>query len=152
MLAGTTLPRTSMQTFPLEFFETISTVDSVAFMGSILYLRSIVNNKQLNKWCRHTFISICVNFLKNKLNNRNNKNKNSKAQIYLICKIGCSDKRKYQRNCAFSVQRKSTAWNKRKYKTMALDTQANLAESHNGSFCNQRKWSEFYYGEFINYY
>ena len=35
---------------------------------------------------------------------------------------------------------------------MALDTQANLAESDKGSFCNQRKWSEFYYGEFINYY
>ena len=32
---------------------------------------------------------------------------------------------------------------------MALDTQANLAESDEGFFCNQ--WSEFYYGEFINY-
>ena len=30
---------------------------------------------------------------------------------------------------------------------MALDTQANLAESDKGSICNQRKWSEFYYGE-----
>ena len=35
---------------------------------------------------------------------------------------------------------------------MALDTQANLAGSDKGSFCNQRKWSEFYYGESINYY
>ena len=32
---------------------------------------------------------------------------------------------------------------------MALDTQTNLAESGKGSFCNQREWSEFYYGEFI---
>ena len=32
---------------------------------------------------------------------------------------------------------------------MALDTQTNLAESDKGSFCNQREWSEFYYGEFI---
>ena len=32
---------------------------------------------------------------------------------------------------------------------MALDTQANLAESDKGSLCKQRKWSEFYYGEFI---
>ena len=36
--------------------------------------------------------------------------------------------------------------------TMAIDTQANLAESDKGSFCNQREWSKFYYGEFINYY
>ena len=46
-------------------------------------------------------------------------------------------------------RRKRAAWNKRKDKTMALDTQTNLAESDNGSFCNQREWSEFYYGEFI---
>ena len=65
---------------------------------------------------------------------------------------GRSDKCKYRRNCAFSFKRKSTIWNKRKDKTMALDTQANLAESDKGSICNQRKWSEFYYGEFINYY
>ena len=66
--------------------------------------------------------------------------------------MGRNDKRKCQRNCALSFKRKSTAWNKRKDKTMALDTQANLVESDKGSFCNQRKWSEFYYGEFINYY
>ena len=35
---------------------------------------------------------------------------------------------------------------------MALDTQTNLAESDKSSFCKQRKWGEFYYGEFINYY
>ena len=35
---------------------------------------------------------------------------------------------------------------------MALGTQVNLAESGKGSFCNQREWSEFYHGEFINYY
>ena len=35
---------------------------------------------------------------------------------------------------------------------MALDTQANLAESDKDSFCKQREWSKFYYGEFINYY
>ena len=32
---------------------------------------------------------------------------------------------------------------------MALDAQANLAESDKGSFCNQREWSKFYYGEFF---
>ena len=30
---------------------------------------------------------------------------------------------------------------------MALDTQANLAKSED-SFCNQREWSQVYYGEF----
>ena len=35
---------------------------------------------------------------------------------------------------------------------MALDTQVNIAESDKGSFCDQRKWSEFSYGEFINCY
>ena len=32
---------------------------------------------------------------------------------------------------------------------MALDAQANLAESDKGSFCNQREWSKFYCGEFF---
>ena len=50
--------------------------------------------------------------------------------------MGRNDKRKYQRNCAFGFKRKSTAWNKRKYKTIALDTQVNLAESDKGSFYN----------------
>ena len=68
----------------------------------------------------------------------------AKAQIYLVCKRGHNDKRKYQRNCAFSVKRKRTAWNKRKTKTMVLDTQVNLAESHKGSFYKQREWSEEY--------
>ena len=31
-----------------------------------------------------------------------------------------------------------------KTKTIALDTQANLAESDKDSFCNQREWSKFY--------
>ena len=35
---------------------------------------------------------------------------------------------------------------------MALDTQAKIVASDIGSFCNQREWSEFYYGESINYY
>ena len=51
--------------------------------------------------------------------------------------MGRNDKRKYQRNSAFSFKRKRAAWNKRKDKTMALGTQANLAESDKGSFCNQ---------------
>ena len=51
----------------------------------------------------------------------------AKGQIYLICKMARNDKRKYQRNCAFSFKRKRTAWNKRKDKTMTLDTQVNLA-------------------------
>ena len=73
----------------------------------------------------------------------------SRAQIYLICKIGRSDKRKYQRNCAFSFKRKWTAWTKRKDKNYGSLHIANLAESDKGSFCNQRKWSKFYYGEFM---
>ena len=109
----------------------------------ILYLCSLVNNKYLNKWCRHTFISICVNFLKNKLKNINKISKKglteiAKTQIYLICKIGRNNKCKYQKNCAFSFKRKRTAWNKSKDKTVVLETQANLAESDKGSFCNQR--------------
>ena len=51
--------------------------------------------------------------------------------------MGRNDKRKCQRNCAFSFKRKRAAWNKRKDKTMALGTQTNLAESDKGSFCNQ---------------
>ena len=35
-------------------------------------------------------------------------------------------------------KRKRTAWNKRKEKTMTLDTQVNLAENGKGSFYNQR--------------
>ena len=65
-----------------------------------------------------------------------------KAQIYLTCKMGRKDKRKYERNCAFSFKRKRTAWNKRKDKTMTLDTQVNLAESDKGSFYNQKEWLE----------
>ena len=84
--------------------------------------------------------------------NRNNKNKNQQKFQKRKFTPGRSDKRKYQRNCAFSFKRKSALWNKRKDKTMALDTQANLSESDIGSFCNQGKWSEIYYGEFINYY
>ena len=63
--------------------------------------------------------------------------------------MGRNDKRKYQRNCAFSVKRKRTAWNKRKAKTMILDKQVNLAESDKGSFpagtrrCNVRFWLHF---------
>ena len=64
----------------------------------------------------------------------------AKAQIHLICKMGHNDKRKYQRNCKFSFKRKRTAWNKRKDKTINLDTQVNPAESDKGSFCNQKEW------------
>ena len=35
---------------------------------------------------------------------------------------------------AFSFKRRRTAWNKRKDKTMVLDTQANLPESDKGPF------------------
>ena len=66
--------------------------------------------------------------------------------------MGRSDKRKCQRNCAFSFKRKRAVWNKRKDKTMALDTQTNLVENDVSSFFNQREWREFYYREFINYY
>ena len=54
--------------------------------------------------------------------------------------MGRNDKCKYQRNCAFSFKRKRTAWNKRKDKTMTLDTQENLAESDKRSFYNQKEW------------
>ena len=56
--------------------------------------------------------------------------------------MGRNGKRKYQRNCAFSFNRKRTAWNKRK--TMTLDTRVNLAESDKGSFYNQKEWLEEY--------
>ena len=56
--------------------------------------------------------------------------------------MGRNDKRKYQRNCAFSFKRKRTAWNKRKDKTLTLDTQVNLAESDKSSFYNQKEWLE----------
>ena len=66
--------------------------------------------------------------------------------------MGRNDKRKYQRNCAFSFKRKRTAWNKRKDKTMTLDTQVNLAESDKGSFYNQKEWLEEYeYGKCMFY-
>ena len=58
--------------------------------------------------------------------------------------MGCNDKFKYQKNRAFSFKRKMTAWNKRKDKTMTLDTQVNLAESDKGSFYNQKEWLEEY--------
>ena len=58
--------------------------------------------------------------------------------------MGRNDKRKYQRNCAFSFKRKKTAWNKRKGKTMTLGTQVNLAENGKGSFYNQKEWLEEY--------
>ena len=38
----------------------------------------------------------------------------------------------------FSFKRKRTAWNKRKDKTMALDTQVNFVESGKGSFYIKR--------------
>ena len=43
-----------------------------------------------------TFISKYVNFL----------TEIAKAQIYLICKMGRNDKRKYQRNCALGFLKK----------------------------------------------
>ena len=66
--------------------------------------------------------------------------------------MGRNDKRKYQRNCAFSFKRKKTALNKRKDKNMTLETQVNLAESDKGSFYNQKKWLEEYeYGKGMFY-
>ena len=66
--------------------------------------------------------------------------------------MGRNDKRKYQINCAFSFKRKTTAWNKRKDKIMALDTQVNLAESDKGFFYNQKEWLEEYeYGNGMFY-
>ena len=69
--------------------------------------------------------------------------------------MGRNDKRKYQRNCGFSFKRKRTGWNKRKHKTMTLDTQVNLAESGKGSFYNQKEWleeSEYGQGRFHSEY
>ena len=56
--------------------------------------------------------------------------------------MGRNDKRKYERNCAFSFKRKRTAWNRRKHKTMTLHTQVNLGESDKGSFYIQKEWLE----------
>ena len=53
--------------------------------------------------------------------------------------MGYSDKCKYQRNFAFSFKRKRAAWNKRKDKTMTLDTQVNLAESDKSTFYKQKE-------------
>ena len=54
--------------------------------------------------------------------------------------MGRNDNRRYQMNCAFSnKKRKRTAWNKRKDKTMTLDTQVNLAESDKGSLYNRKE-------------
>ena len=62
--------------------------------------------------------------------------------------MGRNGKCKYQRNCTFSFKRKRTAWNK----SMALDTQVNLAESGKGSFYNQKEWLEEYeYGKGMFY-
>ena len=58
--------------------------------------------------------------------------------------MGHNGKRKHQRDSAFSFKRKSTAWNKRKDKTMTLDTQINLAESDKCSLYNQKEWLEEY--------
>ena len=44
-----------------------------------------------------------------------------------------------QINCDFSFRRKRTAWNKRKDKTMTLDTQVTFAKSDKGSFYNQKE-------------
>ena len=58
--------------------------------------------------------------------------------------MGRNDKRKNQRNCAFSFKKKRTAQNKRK-KTITLDTPVtNLAESNKGSFYNLKEWLEEY--------
>ena len=47
---------------------------------------------------------------------------------------------------------KRAAWNKRKDKTITLETQANLAESDKSSFYNQKEWLEEYeYGKGIFY-
>ena len=41
--------------------------------------------------------------------------------------MGRNDKRGYQRDCTFSnKKRKKAAWNKKKDKTMTVDTQVNL--------------------------
>ena len=66
--------------------------------------------------------------------------------------MGRNDKCEYQRSCAFSFQRKRAAWNKRKDKTITLDTQVNIAESDKGSFYNQKEWFENYeYGKGMFY-
>ena len=52
----------------------------------------------------------------------------------------------------FSFKRKRTAWNKKKDKSMTLDTKVNLAESDKGSFYNQKEWLEEYkYGKVMFY-
>ena len=66
--------------------------------------------------------------------------------------MGRNGKCKYQKNCTFSFKRKSTAWNKRKDKSMTLDTRVNLAETDKGSFYNQKEWlDEYEYGKGMFY-
>ena len=68
--------------------------------------------------------------------------------------MGHNDKHRYQRSCAFSNRkRESATWNKRKDKTMNLDTQVNLAGKDKGSFYIQKKWwlVKCEYGKGINY-
>ena len=66
--------------------------------------------------------------------------------------MGRNDKHKYQKNCAFSFKRKRAAWNRRKDKTMTLDTQVNLSKNDKGSFYTQKEWLEEYeYGKGIFY-
>ena len=66
--------------------------------------------------------------------------------------MGRNDKRKYQRNCALSFKRNRTQWNKRKDKTMTLDTKVNPAESGKGFFYIQREGLEEYeYGKDMFY-
>ena len=51
-----------------------------------------------------------------------------------------------------AFKKKRTAWNKRKDKTITLDTPVNLAESDKGSFYNQKEWLEEYeYGKGMFY-
>ena len=85
--------------------------------------------------------------MKNKLKNRKTLTNKKLSRNFKISNLSNLQNR-LQRH---SFKRKKAAHGIREnIKTMALDTQANLAESGKGSLlCSQRKWSKFYYGEFI---
>ena len=85
--------------------------------------------------------------MKSKLKNRKKLTKRKLSRNFKSANLSNLQNR-WQRH---GFKRKRAAHGIReKIKTMALDTQANLAESAKGSLlCSQRKWRKFYYGEFI---
>ena len=98
-----------------------------------------------------------VNFLKNKLKNTNNiKNiklsKNCKSANSSNLENGSQRQTQIWKELCVQFLKKKAAWNKRKDKTMTLETQVNLAKSGKRSFYILRVWLEEYeYGKGVFY-